>query len=161
MGATKERAITKIPHSGFLGTCFYCQGLLVFAYGIWISISELNTDFTAKYQDYWDPAWALILRPVFPLYFISFALASMFVGSGLRNGRGIGFFKFFARLQCLWTIPGFLNAAILLWLQQKRAFDPPWKTELGLAISLVVLILGILGARAVSSAEQSQSDSVQ
>jgi hypothetical protein len=158
MGATNERTIRKIPHSGFLGTCFYCQGLLIFAYGIWISISELNTDFTAQYQDYWDPAWALILRPLFPLYFIPFALFSIVVGSSLRNDRGIGFCKFFARFQCLWTIPGFLNAAILLGLQRERAFDPPWKTELGLAVSFLVLIVGILAARSGFSGTSNSAD---
>jgi hypothetical protein len=151
-GCSNESAIAKIPHSGFFATCFYLQGLLVFLYGIWISISELNADFAGQYQDYWDTAWALILRPLFPFYFIPFALVSIFVGSSLRTGRRAGFCRFFARFQCFWTIPGFLNAAELLVLQQERAFDPPWKTELGLAVSFFVLILGILGARAMGSA---------
>ena len=151
-GCSNESAIAKIPHSDFFATCFYLQGLLVFLYGIWISISELNADFAGQYQDYWDTAWALILRPLFPFYFIPFALVSIFVGRSLQTGRRPGFCRFFARFQRFWTIPGFLNAAELLGLQQERAFDPAWKTELGLVVSFLVLILGILGARAMGSA---------
>jgi hypothetical protein len=154
MVAINKSAIAKIPNSGVLGTWYYLQGLLVFVYGVWISISELSTDFREQYRDYWDVLWGIVLRPVFPIYFIPFALLSLFVGSSLRTGRRIGFCKFFTQFQLIWTIPGFLNAAVLLCLQQERAFDPAWKTELGLAVFCFVLIVGILGARAIGSARE-------
>ena len=152
MSATNKNAIAKTPNSSVLGAWYYLQGSLVFVYGIWISISELSADYTGPQRDIWDCVCGLVLRPVFPVYFTVFALLSLFAGSSLRTGRRIGFCKFFARFQWIWTIPGFVNAAVLLLLQQERAFDPAWKTELGLAVFCFVLIVGVLGAHAMRSA---------
>jgi hypothetical protein len=153
MSATNQNAIAKTPNSSVLGAWYYFQGLLVLLYGIWISISELNTDYTGPQRDIWDCMCGVVLRPVFPVYFTVFALLSLFAGYSLRSGRRIGFCKFVARFQWIWTIPGFLNAALLLWLQQQCAFyDPAWKTELGLAVFCFVLIVGVLGAHAMRSA---------
>src|SRR5258705_1136732 len=112
MSATNKYAIAKTPNSSVLGAWYYLQGSLVFVYGIWISISELNADYTGPQRRIWDCVWGLVLRPVFPVYFTVFALLSLFAGNSLRTGRRSGFCKFFARFQLIWPIPWFGKAAV-------------------------------------------------